>query len=205
MAPMLDALAARSRLAVLRRLDLAPDSSAPELAKATGLNLNTVRTHLRALESSGIAERGEVRHGRRGRPTIRYRLREGVVPAGDELIPISSVLAGALARLGPKAEAACAEEGADWGRRWSRARLDEPPEARLRSALERLGFAVAISGGEMQLSQCPCPLVAAKGPALVCRLADAVADGVTEGTSLRLGSRRHDPEARLCSASLTND
>src|SRR5436190_5299086 len=80
MSPMLDAIASRSRLAVLRRLDEAPSSSAPELAAATGLHLNTVRAHLQALESAGIAQRLTKRAGKRGRPTVRYRLRRSVVP-----------------------------------------------------------------------------------------------------------------------------
>jgi DNA-binding transcriptional ArsR family regulator len=50
---MLDAIASRPRIALLRRLDEAPNSSASELVAATGFHLNTVRAHLEELESAG--------------------------------------------------------------------------------------------------------------------------------------------------------
>jgi len=199
--PLLDAFGSSSRLALLRCLEEAPGSSAPELAQASGLHINTVRTHLRGLEADGAVQSEPERRERRGRPTIRYRLRAPVVPGAD-LLPLTSVLAGTLTSLGPDAEAACEEHGLEWGRRWSRLRASESPVERLRSALERLGFAVALDGEDLRLGQCPCPLVAGSSPALVCGLADAVTDGVLDGTSVAVSRRSHDPKRRRCTITL---
>jgi predicted ArsR family transcriptional regulator len=202
MGRMLDTIASRSRLAVLRRLDAAPNSSAPELAAATGLHLNTVRAHLRALESAGIAERETKPAGGPGRPTVRYRLRRSILPDGEELLPLSALLAGALTGFGPEALAASRAQGEDWGREWGRRCSGEGPAQCACSALERLGFAVALEADHMRMSNCPCPLVATSKPQLICGLADAVVDGVLERTSLRAVHHAHDPAARVCTITL---
>jgi predicted ArsR family transcriptional regulator len=200
--PVVDVLAHPSRLAVARRLAEAPNSSAPELAEATGLHLNTVRARLQDLEASGTAERVLKRDGRPGRPVVRYRLRREFVPAGDELLPLAGLLAEALLSLGPKAER-IRRVGLEWGRRWSR-RTGQGLEERLRGALERLGFAVELDEGRLRLSACPCPLVAPDSPATLCGLVDAVADGVLQETSVRVVRRDHDPANRRCTATLTS-
>jgi predicted ArsR family transcriptional regulator len=199
---MLDVIASPSRLAVVRRLGEAPGSSAPDLAAATNLHLNTVRAKLEALEGAGLVERVTQSTGKRGRPAVRYRLRGSAVPEGEELLPLGALLADALVSLGPKAEAACRTEGVAWGRRWSRRLRDESPSDRVCSALERLGFTVAREEGRVRLGGCPCPLVCGSNPQLVCGLADAVTDGVLEGTPVRAGRRRHDPGRRSCETTL---
>jgi predicted ArsR family transcriptional regulator len=198
-----DSIANQSRLAVARRLGEVPSASATELAEATGLHLNTVRSHLQALEAHGAAERVAESGGRPGRPVVRYRLRRGFVPAGDELLPLSALLAAALAGLGPGPDRV-REVGLDWGRRWSREAGSDDPAQRLRVALERLGFAVELDADGLRLGACPCPLVAPERPGMICDLADAVIDGVLEGTPRRGGRRRHDPKARRCSAAISS-
>jgi len=195
-------IANRARLAVARRLAEVPGASAPELAAATGLHLNTVRTHLRALESDGAVERLAESGGRPGRPVVRYRLRRGPVPTGDEFLPLSALLATALAGLGPGPERV-REAGLDWGRRWSRGEGGEDAVERLRLALERLGFAVELDGERLRLSACPCPLVSPDDPGMLCGLADAVIEGVLEDSSRRSERNHHDSKARRCTATIS--
>jgi predicted ArsR family transcriptional regulator len=199
MSPAIDMLAGGSRLALIRALDRSPRSSAPELAAATGLHLNTVRAHLKDLDSAGFVERQAESRGGRGRPTLRYRLRRDVAPRGDDFLALASLLGEALGNAGPKTSEIRAA-GREWGRAW--AQRAYAPSLALRDALEQLGFDVKFDRDRVRLRSCPCPLVAKDNPGTVCRLADAVADGVLEGSSLRVSRREHDPSRRSCTAIL---
>jgi predicted ArsR family transcriptional regulator len=199
--PLADALASRSRLALVRALAKAPEASASELASATYLHLNTVRARLADLESAGAVARSAKPAGRRGRPAARYRLRERAMPRGDELLGLAALLGGALTSVAPKAKQV-RHAGFEWGCRWARQSPGRDPEGVLQGAFERLGFAARAEGRRLRLHGCPCPLVAEDDPALVCRLADAVADGILEGTALRVERREHDPATRRCTATL---
>jgi predicted ArsR family transcriptional regulator len=55
----------------------------PELAKETGLNIETVRHHLRGLEAMGYADRFGTRPLRPGRPELEY----GLTRASESLFP----------------------------------------------------------------------------------------------------------------------
>ena len=125
-----------------------------------------------------------------------------VVPKGEELLPLSVLLAETLTSFGREAAAASHSQGVEWGREWSRRCADDDPAQCACSALERLGFDVALEGECVRLSNCPCPLVSNSKPQLVCGLADAVVDGALEGTPLRAVRRRHDPKARVCTTTL---
>ena len=200
--PAVDLIAHRSRLALARRLAEAPNSSASDLAAATGLHLNTVRAHLHALEASGTVERASERSGRPGRPVVRYRLRRTFIPAGDELLPLAGLLAETLIDLRPAAKR-IRGVGLEWGRRWSRRSAVEAPEQRLRPPLERLGFAVELADRRLELTACPCPLVSRTQPQMICQLVDAVIDGLLEGTRERAERWDHQPAQRRCTATLT--
>jgi hypothetical protein len=78
----------------------------------------------------------------------------------------------------------------------------QPIESQLRTALARLGFQARASNGRLEMSRCPCPLLAPEHPELVCAMADAVVDGTLEGSELVAGARDHDTRARCCSANL---
>src|SRR5690349_8430773 len=130
----LDLVADPVRLSVARRLGDRPGSSAPEIAKVTGLHLNTVRAHLQALEKAGAVVRDADSGGAPGRPVVRYRLRRGFTPPGDELLALSGLLAGTLAGLDQGAEGLHAF-GFDWGRAWAERAGDADLEERLRGAL----------------------------------------------------------------------
>jgi predicted ArsR family transcriptional regulator len=198
---LIDLLADPSRLTIARQLAAAPGSSAPELARSTGLHLNTVRAHLAALADAGAVEREAESGGLPGRPVVRYRLRRGLEPAGDELLPLSRLLARALVESHPDPEGLRAA-GLEWGRGCAAAPGEDSIEERLRAALETLGFNVRVEDGRLTLRGCPCPLVAPSRPGLVCGLADAVIDGALEGSGARARHETHDPAARRCAVAV---
>ncbi|MEU1971036.1 helix-turn-helix domain-containing protein [Microbacterium sp. NPDC019599] len=71
-------LAQPSRLSVMHELLARPGQSLAELAEATGLHENTLRDHLRVLETEGFVVRVTEHRGTRGRP------RDLFEPAGPE-------------------------------------------------------------------------------------------------------------------------
>ena len=196
-----DAIADPVRLAVARYLAANPSSSAQDVAAAVRVHLNTARAHLGALAEAGVVTRSAEPRGGRGRPVVRYRLREGWSPGGDELLPLSELLASALLRVGVDPDE-LRSLGVEWGRRWARDPALPSIEERLAAALARLGFRANMTRGRIALSACPCPLVSPAEPALLCGLADGVIDGVLEDSRLRARARRHDPKARRCSTAL---
>ena len=197
----IDPVADPTRLAVARHLAAHPGASAPEVAAAVKVHLNTARAHLAALERDGRVERS-TRGGRVGRPVVRYRLAPDREPRGDELIGISSLLADA-AREGAD-PGRLRESAVGWGRRWSRGAGVADIGDRLVAALRRLGFTAQLGDdGALRLSGCPCPVVSPEGPAFICGLVDAVVEGVLEGSGVAAGARAHDPDARRCSTELS--
>jgi predicted ArsR family transcriptional regulator len=200
----LDALADPVRLAVTRYLAAHPSASAGEVAAGAGVHLNTARAHLGALHDAGVVERVSASEGQRGRPVVRYRLIDGWAPAGEMLLPLSELLAAAVLKLDAD-PGEIRDLGFEWGRRWAGDSSPQPIENQLAAALARLGFGARVSEHRLMLSDCPCPLVAPKRPGLVCALADAVTDGVLEGSALGAGRRSHDPGTRRCSATLKGD
>jgi predicted ArsR family transcriptional regulator len=197
----LEALVDPVRLSVARHLAARPGASAREVADAIGVHLNTARAQLAALIEAGAVERSSESSGRRGRPVVRYHLRGEWMPTGDELLPLAQLLGSAVLHLrrdSGKLRALARE----WGRRWSAERVEVPPESRLATAFERLGFRATVSGERLGLSGCPCPQVVPDGPATLCAMADGVADGVLEASGVRVGHWRHAPKARRCSGAL---
>jgi predicted ArsR family transcriptional regulator len=199
--PPVEAIADPVRLAVARYLHRRPEASATDVATGIGVHLNTARSHLTALVDAGVVERTSDSGGRRGRPTVRYRVRADWAPQGDELLSLTSLLATAIVRLDADPDQLHGV-ASDWGRRWSAAAGEQSIESRLSGALARLGFAARVIDGRLRLSACPCPLVAPDQPAFVCALADAVVDGVLEGSQLGAGDRTHNPTRRRCSTDL---
>jgi predicted ArsR family transcriptional regulator len=197
----LEPLGNRVRLAVARHLVRQPRASASEVAEAVGVHLNTARAHLTALEEGGLARRISHPSGGRGRPVVRYQLVDDWVPEGDELLSLSALLAAAVSRLDAESHEV-RRLGAAWGCRWARESGQMGVEEQLSGALGRLGFGTRLAGRRLTLTGCPCPLVAPDSPELICGLADAVVDGVLEGSELVAGGREHDPRARRCSTRL---
>jgi predicted ArsR family transcriptional regulator len=198
----LEALADPVRLTLARHLAVRPGASAPEIAAAIGVHLNTARAHLAPLIRAGAVERSSESSGRPGRPVIRYRLRGEWLPSGDELLPLAQLMGSAVLRHrrdSGKLRALARE----WGRRWSAERAEVPVETRLSTALERLSFRATVSGERLELSGCPCPDVMPNAPGALCAVANGVADGVLAGSAVRAQRWEHDPKVRRCTAALS--
>jgi hypothetical protein len=69
--------------------------------------------------------------------------------------------------------------------------------------LELLGFAFELDGERLRLSSCPCPLVSPEDPGMLCGLADAVIEGVLDGSSRHSEGNHHDSKARRCTATIS--
>jgi predicted ArsR family transcriptional regulator len=195
-----DAIADPVRLGVVRYLGAHRSAPAREVAAGIGIHLNTARAHLAALERADVVERASESGGRPGRPVVRYRLRHGWAPNGEELLPMARLLSDAVRGAG--SEARLRRLGREWGLQWAAAPARGSAEESLTAALSRLAFRAKVSDGRLVVSACPCPLVSPGRPELICGLADAVCDGVLEGSGLEAATRKHDPDARRCSTTL---
>jgi predicted ArsR family transcriptional regulator len=195
-----EAVADPVRLAIARWLAARPGASASEVAAGVGVHLNTARAHLARLHRLGVVERLSDSRGRRGRPLIRYRIAAGWAPRGDDFLALAGVLADSIveADAGPHG---IRDAAFRWGRRHSTPGSEGISE-RLEGAMARLGFSASVAEGRLALSSCPCPLVCSTRPQMICGLADAVVDGVLEGSGTAAVHHEHDPVARSCSTFL---
>jgi predicted ArsR family transcriptional regulator len=191
------------RLRLLRALGDQRSCSLQELAVAAEVHVNTVRPHLRELETGGMVVRESVPAEGRGRPAARYRLAEGWRLPSSDFRGLAELLAAVIARLAPN-EAPLQAVGRQWGR-YLLGRPGAPDvAAAIPHALERLGFDARLDDGTVVLSGCPCPLVMPGRPSLVCHLATAALSGMLEttGSDLEVVATEHDPLARRCFARL---
>ncbi|HEU0315785.1 MAG TPA: helix-turn-helix domain-containing protein [Solirubrobacteraceae bacterium] len=190
------------RLAIVRRLSSRGSATLGELAEEAGVHANTVRHHVAELEASSIVEREQATPDGPGRPHVRYHLSSGWRLPTTDLRGLSELLCALVVRLGPT-PGDIDGLGREWGRflagRPAGGPLDELPRL-----LERLGFDAEVVGSEVRLRSCPCPSISPAHPELICRLAQAVVDGVLEtGTErLRVAAADHHPERRRCTIRL---
>lgn len=153
----------RAVLEAIKRLGVA---SAPALSAALGLNVETLRSHLRALEGHALVRREPSRRSGRGRPEVVY----GLTAEGEALFPrregeVLQALVSHLRRGGQEAlldgffeQYIGTRRGASLARvahLEGRARLEE--SARI---LTELGFMAEVveTGGPPRLRLCNCPL-----------------------------------------------
>lgn len=199
----LDAIADPARLRMVRHLAEHGPANLATLAGAAGVHVNTARPDLVALVEAGTVQRETSAPVGRGRPSVHYRLADGWSPPTTDFRGLAELLAAVVLRAGQDEEAIRAL-GAEWGR-FLLGRPGAPHvERELPAALERLGFEAEVSGQELRLSACPCPLVLPDRPELICELTIAVAEGLLagSGSGLRVGRRHHDPARRSCAARL---
>lgn len=157
-----------------------------DLEVETGLHVNTLRGHLRALDQQGRLSRVAVRRPARGRPAWAYVARE------SEYEALALALAAGLSSATERPEAVAVTGGRAWGERL-RAQLGAVPDPRpvdlALQALEHTGFAPSLDGDDIRLHACPLLEAARTHPSVVC----AVHLGLVEGVTGRQGSVRLDP------------
>ncbi len=200
---MLDAVADPVRARLVRRLAAGGPASLDDLAKAAGVHPNTARAHLSALEAEGFLERSRGPAGSPGRPRTLYALREDWTVPDDGFLAMAELLGAALGTTRPDPRA-LHRLGARWGRTAVAAAGPNDANHELIRVLARLGFDARLEGNRLLLTGCPCPLISPERPALVCKLVDAVVDGILDGSGSGLHAVRHehDPVGRSCSAVL---
>jgi predicted ArsR family transcriptional regulator len=199
----LEVVAHPVRARILGFLGRRGTASLAELAEAAGVHRNTVRPHVGALEDAGVLVADAERPRGRGRPRLRYRLRGDWSPPTVDFRGLAELLAAALAHAD-----ADPERLDHVGRAWGRYLLGRPGGGRadreIPRALGQLGFTAEATDGAVELSACPCPLVAPRRPELICRLAAATLDGVLRGADdgRRVAARAHDHVRRRCTLTL---
>jgi predicted ArsR family transcriptional regulator len=200
---MVDAVADPVRARLVRRLASDGPASLAELAEAAGVHPNTARAHLSALERDGFIERSRRLTDKPGRPRTVFTLREDWTVPNEGFLAMAELLGAALGASKPDPRA-LRRLGVRWGRTAVEVAGSGDVNRELITVLARLGFDARIDGHRLLLTGCPCPLISAERPALVCKLVDAVVDGILDGSGsgLRAVRHDHDPVGRSCSALL---
>ncbi|HUW77348.1 MAG TPA: hypothetical protein VMV52_01200 [Candidatus Nanopelagicaceae bacterium] len=168
-----------SRSEVIVKLREAEGSiSVAQMAKRTGLHINTARFHLDGLVSDGLALRTVETSRTRGRPRVLYTSRDADGPRSFALL--AQMLTALVAALDGTSGVAL-----NVGRTWGRNLVDRvSPEdqldlddglARFKALLEAIGFQPEIArlpGGqaEVRLHHCPFREVAERHADVVCTL-----------------------------------
>jgi predicted ArsR family transcriptional regulator len=190
---VLEAVADPIRLRIMRHLTRHGSASVAELAQSTGAHANTVRSHTAALERAGVLDREAASPKGRGRPPLRYRIRDDTPPPAAEAHGLAAVLAAALGRpAGAGALARLRAFAAAWGRDHAGG------DRELVDGLARLGFRARVEGDRVELAGCPCPLVAPAHPEAICHVAQGAANGLLAGGGRRVRAAEHDPRRRRC-------
>jgi predicted ArsR family transcriptional regulator len=201
---VLDAVADPVRLRIVRHLADRGSATLAELADVAGVHLNTVRSHVAALERAGVLRSEQQAAAGPGRPAVQYRLADGWGLSSTDFLELAGLLAAALVRTAPEA-ASLHATGADWGRYLVGRPGRRDIAAEVPRALERLGFHAEVDGETVRVSGCPCAVVSPDHPEIVCALAAGLVDGVLGASGSRLRVSEHDnhPARRRCTLRLT--
>ena len=183
-----------SRHEVIAKLrDSAAPLSVADMAKLTGLHINTARFHLDGLVRERVATRTIEGRESPGRPRVLYSIRVGV--SGPRSF---GLLAEMLSDLISSLEGSWSTS-LEVGRRWGRLLVERPSTAQsinaaeafasLYGVLDAIGFRPEFStttGEEVEvlLHHCPFQEVAEKHPNVVC----ALHLGLMQGALLELGA-----------------
>jgi predicted ArsR family transcriptional regulator len=202
---VLDAVADPIRLRIVRHLADGHSATLAELADVAGVHLNTIRTHVAALETADVLRSAQQPASGPGRPAVEYRLVDGWGLSSTDFFELAGLLASALVRNSPN-DASLRATGAEWGRYLvgrpgRRDVVHEVPRA-----LERLGFHADVDGDFIRISGCPCAVVSPDHPEVVCGLATGLVEGIlaASGSDLRVAEHDKHPERRRCTLKLTH-
>jgi predicted ArsR family transcriptional regulator len=202
----LEAIADPTRLAIVRLLGQSGPSTLDQIVAGTGVHRNTVRHHIAALQAADVLEPAEAERPGRGRPRNRFQLRGTWTLPSADFRGLAEVLAQLVRVLKPS-PSAIRKIGRAWGRYFRGRPGERSLEKDLPPVLERLGFLAEVSGKEIRVSGCPCPLVLPENPSVVCKLMTAVVEGylqaeVSSGPAPAIRESHHDPQRRSCSLKL---
>jgi predicted ArsR family transcriptional regulator len=202
---VLDAVADPVRLRVVRHLADGGSATLTELADVAGVHLNTIRAHVAALEEAEVLKSAQKAASGPGRPAVEYRLVDGWGLSSTDFLELAGLLAAALVRNSPTAEALRAT-GAEWGRYLVGRPGRRDVATEMPRALERLGFHADIDGDVIRISGCPCAVVAPDHPEIVCGLATGLVEGIlaASGSDLQVSEHDKQPERRRCTLRLTH-
>lgn len=168
------------RARVLERLQLhAGPVTVAALADELGMHTNTVRDHLEALVTRGLATRDRAPVRGRGRPAWRYLAAEDNVepdPRVRDYAGLASALAAHIARTSADPSADALAAGAEWGRSLARETSHPRPDTaagarqRVVEILGTLGFDPAPDSRATSVGLRRCPLLdtARRYPDVVC-------------------------------------
>lgn len=186
--------------------------SVAEVARETGVHVNTARFHLDGLVEDGLADRTTEPRDTRGRPRILYAS-EGTVPGPRSYEFLAEMLTGLVATL-EDADAATVE----LGRRWGRHLVERPAPservdaaeavARLDRLLAQIGFQPearpAGKGVEVRLHHCPFREIAEKHTDVVCAIHLGLMQGALDELDAPIAATSLEPfvTPQLCVASL---
>jgi predicted ArsR family transcriptional regulator len=164
---------------------------------------NTIRVHVTALEQADVVESAIKPASGPGRPAAEYRLVEGWGLSSTDFLELAGLLASALVRAAPEADALRAT-GADWGRYLAGRPGVRDVSTEVPRALERVGFHATVTGDIVHISGCPCATVLPDHPEVVCALATGLAEGVLAaiGSPLRVTGYDRHPDTRRCTLRL---
>jgi predicted ArsR family transcriptional regulator len=183
-----------------------------EAAERMGVHPNTVRFHLDALVSEGLAERRAEASAGPGRPRTVYTARPGMDRGGVRHYRfLARVLLGRWASADP---AEAREEARETGRAWGRTLVDPLPASERPTAgrslsglvalLDDLGFAPRPEGGDesagrsperIRLRHCPFLELAQEHGRLVCPLHLGLMQGALERLGAPLTATALEPFA----------
>ncbi len=147
------------------------------LSAATSLHPNTLREHLRSLESRGSVRRHRAEPSGRGRPAWLYESTgTSTASRAAEYAGLATALASVIARHSPDPRSEALEAGQSWGHTLARAK--GPTTGRGAASIRRtvvglladLGFAPEPSAlaTSVRLTRCPLLDAARAEPEIVC-------------------------------------
>ncbi len=170
------ALSLWSRVAILAHLRQAGAAlSSADLARETGLHVNTVRFHLEVLAEAGLVEDALEHLPRRGRPRRVFSATAEVGEGGDSAYRmLAQVLAEYLAGISSAPRRDGEQMGREWGSRLARGqrRSRRPGVEQVVAMMAQLGFRPTLVQGpgglDLELRACPFLDVAQRNQELVC-------------------------------------
>lgn len=179
----------RSRSALLDTLRAQTEpTTLAALVAASGLHANTVREHLDALVSEGLAHRHPEAPAGRGRPAWLYEATGRDAAAAPEYAGLAAALAAAIHRTSTSPTDDAVTAGREWGQELARERGARPAPSAVAarrevvSLLDEIGFAPQADARSsvVRLTRCPLLEAARKYPDVVCGVHLGLAQGALE-------------------------